>query len=77
MENVHNTQERGFSYLSESLKKSFGDSAVTKAFSKYGEKTRLLRESGGLKMAATTGALGLSGRTVVGGHNFFGTDIDE
>lgn len=77
VENVHNTQERGFSYLSESLKKSFGDSAVTKAFSKYGEKTRLLRESGGLKMAATTGALGLSGRTVVGGHNFFGTDIDE
>lgn len=77
VENIHNTQERGFSYLSELLKKPFGDSAVTKAFSTYGEKTRLLRESGGLKMAATTGALGLSGRTAVGGHNFFGTDIDE
>lgn len=74
---VLNTQERGFSNLSESLKKPFGDSVVTKAFSRYGEKTRLLRESGGLKMAATTGALGLSGRTAVRGHNFFGTDIDE
>jgi hypothetical protein len=77
VENIHNTQERGFSYLNESLKKPFGDSVVTKAFSKYGEKTRLLRESGGLKMAATTGALGLSGRAVVAGHNFFGSNTDE
>ena len=76
IENIQNTQERGFPYLSEPLKKSFGNAAVAKAFTQYGEKTRLLRESGGLRMAATTGALGLSGRTAVGGHNFFGTDID-
>jgi hypothetical protein len=74
---MHSTQQRGLSYLGESFKKLFGDTSATKAFSRYGEKTRLLRESGGLKMAATTGTLGLSGRTAVSGHNFFGTDTDE
>jgi hypothetical protein len=67
----------GVNVIAESLKKPFGDSSVTKAFSNYGEKARKLRDSGGLKMAATTGTLGLSGRTAVAGHNFFGKNTDE
>jgi hypothetical protein len=58
--------------LAEYLKKTFGDSSVTKAFSNYGEKIRKLRDSGGLKMATTTGTLGLSGTTSVSGHTFYG-----
>jgi hypothetical protein len=74
LHNIYNMQIKGLNTLNESMKKSFGESAVTKAFSNYGEKMKNIRDSGGLKMAATTGMLGLSGRTVVGGHTFFGKD---
>jgi len=53
------------------MKKPFGDEVINKAFSSYGNGLLTKRESGNLKMAKSTGALGSIGTTVKG-HNFHG-----
>jgi hypothetical protein len=72
-QDVHNiTQQRGLYNISDIMKKSFGESAVTKTFSTVGERNRNLRENGILKMTTGTGILSSIGTVVVASHNFHG-----
>ncbi|MDX5321358.1 MAG: nucleotidyltransferase [Bacteroidota bacterium] len=70
-------KDRGLHFVMESLKSPFGEKAVTKAFSSYGEKQLKLRESGGMKMAGLTGMIGEVGRTPIRQHTNFGSLNDE
>jgi hypothetical protein len=65
-------QSGGLQKISAALESPFGKSIVTEAFTKYGERQNLLRESGKQMMATTTGMLGVAGKQVKG-HNFYGT----
>lgn len=67
---------KGQDLLFESFSKMYGDSVSKKTFSNIGEKRRLLRESGNLKMATGTGLLGSEG-VKVKDHNFHGNTDDE
>ena len=72
-QDVHNiTQQRGLHHISEAMKKSFGESAVIKIFSMFGEKKYDTRQSGNLKMSTGTGILGSVGTISVKAHNFHG-----
>ncbi len=62
---------KGLHNIRESMSQSFGESSVNEAFSSYGESNRQIRESGGMKMALTTGTLGTKGNTVKN-HDFHG-----
>lgn len=62
---------KGLHNIQESMSQSFGETSVKKAFSSYGESNRLIRESGGMKMALKTGVLGTAGNTVKN-HDFHG-----
>lgn len=68
------TQQRGIHIIGESMKKTFGEQTITKAFSSLADKARISRESGSLKMAATTGILGTAGAVTAKTHNFHGKD---
>ena len=70
----HIIQQRGIHNISDAMKKSFGESVVTKAFSAFGERNRTLRDSKVLKMAVGTGYLSLSGTVTVASHNYHGND---
>lgn len=65
------TSRTGLHNIQESMSLSFGESSVKKAFSSYSESNRLIRESGGMKMALKTGTLGTIGNTVKN-HDFHG-----
>ncbi len=67
-------QKRGLQYIAESMKKPFGEQAVTKTFSTLGERTLNLRESGVLKMATGTGILSSVGSVATAAHNFHGDE---
>ena len=62
---------KGLHNIQEAMSGSFGNTTVKKAFSNYGEQSRLLRESGSMKMASNTGMLGTIGSTVKN-HDFHG-----
>ncbi len=70
IENV--SRQRGLHHIQEALGNPFGKREVANAFSSIGQKALREREAGALKMAAVTGTLGVSGRTVVPYHNNFG-----
>ncbi|WP_163380198.1 nucleotidyltransferase [Cyclobacterium sp. SYSU L10401] len=74
---VFDQKDRGLQWVIEALKTPFGEKAVTKAFSNYGDKQLLLRESGGMKMAGVTGAIGSVGRTSIPKHTNFGAKKDQ
>ncbi|MCC8173943.1 MAG: nucleotidyltransferase [Odoribacter sp.] len=67
-------QKRGLHYIAESMKKPFGEKAITKTFSTLGERSLNLRESGALKMATGTGILSSIGNVTASSHNFHGND---
>lgn len=71
LETVKNSQGVGLQCLNESFSAQYGDKLVNKAFASYGEKNRLLRESGQRKIAAGTGILGSVGKSIPN-HNFEG-----
>lgn len=64
-------KDSGLPFVVESLKRPFGEMDIMKAYDNYGQKHRLLRENGNLKMAGATGLLGALGTTVKN-HNFHG-----
>ena len=66
--------QTGMYRIQEAMNSPFGAKAVTKAFSNISDKARVLRENGGMKMAAGTGILGTAGRATVPYHNNFGLD---
>ncbi len=68
---IKNSGGLGLQNLNESLTRMYGKNTTNKAFANYGERKRLLRESGQRKMASVTGALGVSGTTIPN-HNFEG-----
>ena len=68
---IGTTSLNGIHNIQESLEKAFGKREVVKTFSSYGNKQRLLRENGNMKMATGTGILGTVGKTVKN-HNFHG-----
>ena len=70
-------KDKGLQWVMEALKEPFGEQVVTKAFSNYGDKQLLLRESGGMKMASFTGAIGSVGRTSIPKHTNFGVQKDQ
>jgi hypothetical protein len=72
-----NQKDKGLQCVMEALKTPFGEQAITKAFSNYGDRQLLLRESGGMKMAAITGTIGSAGRTSIPKHTNFGAKEDK
>ncbi len=71
----------GLQNISESLKNSFGKEAVVKTFSDYGNRSRLLTESGNNYADRKSGILGTVGATLsnvskVKAHNFHGVYKD-
>lgn len=69
----------GLQNISESLKNSFGKDAVLKTFSDYGNRSRLLTESGNNYADRRSGILGTAGATLsnvskVKAHNFHGNE---
>jgi hypothetical protein len=66
--------DKGLPSVVESFRNSFGEKDFNDAFNNYGVNQRLLRESGKMKMAATTGTVGLMGRTTIAQHQNFGSD---
>lgn len=68
------TQKRGLQYIAEEMKKPFGEKTIIKTFSTLGERNLNLRQSGTLKMAATTGILSSVGSVTINAHNFHGND---
>jgi len=65
-------EQRGLYRIQESLSKSFGSTTVSKAFESMAVNSRVLRENGQQKMAASTGILGSSGIKVAN-HTFDGS----
>lgn len=65
-------QQRGLQYISEAMKKPFGEQSVTKTFSTLGEKSLNLRQGGNLKMNIGSGILSSIGTVPVASHNFHG-----
>ena len=55
------------------LEDIFGETASKKTGENYGRLLLERRKSGKLKMASSTGMLGVSGITKVAAHNFYGT----
>ena len=72
-----NQKDKGLHYVMEALEAPFGEKAVKKAFSNYGENQLQLREKGELKMAGVTGVIGSVGRTSIPNHTNFGSKEDE
>lgn len=64
---------KGLNHISESMKAPFGENAITKTFSNYGDKQLILRESGALKMAATTGMISQVGQKSIPAHSNYGS----
>jgi len=74
-QDVHKiVQQRGLQNISDTMKKSFGESAVVKTFSTLGVKNFDFRQSGNLKMITGTGVLGSIGTVTITNHNFHGTN---
>ena len=61
----------GLYNIQKSMSNQFGEREITKIFNAYGEKNKILREEGELKMAKSTGLLGSSGIKVKD-HEFRG-----
>ncbi len=66
--------QKGLYRIQEALSNPFGKNAVGDTFGRIGEKARVFRESGVMKMASGTGILSTTGRTNVPYHNNFGKD---
>jgi hypothetical protein len=66
--------QRGLYNIQEALANPFGRKTVNTTFSNIGEKARMLRETGAMKMASGTGILGTLGRTAVSNHTNFGSN---
>ncbi|HEY5746085.1 MAG TPA: nucleotidyltransferase [Chryseolinea sp.] len=64
--------QKGLHNIQTAMAKSFGERTVNNVFSKIGENAKAQRDGGVMKMAASTGVLGSSGRAHVGYHNNFG-----
>ena len=65
--------ERGINNVTDRLKPAFGERATNEAVKRMGDEFRVKRESGLLKMSATTGILGNFGSTHVRDHTFHGS----
>lgn len=71
---LHNaTSQQGLHRIQEALEGPFGKTAVTRAFSNYGNSLCTQRENGAMKMAAGTGILSSVGSATVKSHNFHGS----
>lgn len=57
------TEHRGMQHIKESLSRPFGEAAITKAFNNLGEQALFERESGQMRMAAGSAALGAAGKS--------------
>ncbi|MCW3464241.1 nucleotidyltransferase domain-containing protein [Chitinophaga nivalis] len=68
------TEQRSLPTIQETLNRSFGKKIITQTFSNLASMQRERREAGVLKMAASTGILGATGRTSLGNHTFFGSE---
>ncbi len=66
--------QRGMSSIHESLAGAFGKRAADRTFSDLGNDTRLLREAGGMSMAAGTGIITGLGRASILNHTNRGED---
>jgi hypothetical protein len=70
---VYTLSQRGLNRIEESLRRPFGREIVAKAFSDMATESRLLRESGQLRMATGTGFLSKSDEGIrVPQHQFHG-----
>lgn len=70
------SKTQGLQSINESMQKPFGENLTTKTFSSYGTNKLKQREQGGLKVAAVTGTIGSSGKTIKN-HNFYGAKEKE
>ncbi len=65
----------GINIISETMRKPFGNELVKSTFANYGEKQKLAREKGLLRMASITGTIGNTG-TKISNHTFYGKNED-
>lgn len=66
--------QKGMYNIQEAMVGAFGSREVAKAFSNLGEQARIIREGGGMSMAAGTGIISSIGRAPVIFHNNAGKD---
>lgn len=74
--NITSQSGRGLNFINESMRLPFGEKIMTKTFSDYGEKLRIKREKGNLKVSGLTGTIGTVG-TEIKNHNFYGSKKEE
>lgn len=70
------SKTNGIQFINESMQKPFGESLIKKTFSSYGTNKLEQRQKGGLKVAAVTGTIGSTGKTIKN-HNFYGAKEKE
>lgn len=70
------SKSQGLQFINESMQKPFGESLTSKTFSSYGERQRISREKGDLKVSSITGTIGAVG-TKIKNHNFYGAEEKE
>jgi hypothetical protein len=63
-------------FINDSMKNSFGERLVTKTFSDYGERLKMKREKGDLKVSSLTATIGTVGTTIKN-HNFYGSEEEK
>lgn len=76
LSNITSQSGRGLNSINESMNQPFGEKIMTKTFSDYGEKLRVKREKGNLKVSSLTGTIGAVG-TAIKNHNFYGSRKEE
>jgi hypothetical protein len=67
-------QQRGLQYISDAMKKPFGEHTIVKTFSTLGDRNLAFRQSGKMFMSTGTGILGSVGTVAATSHNFHGKD---
>lgn len=70
------SKSQGLQFVNESMEKTFGKDLTTKTFNNYGERQRVNREKGNLKVSSLTGTIGSVG-TKIKNHNFYGAEDNE
>jgi len=70
------SKSQGLQFINESMQNPFGEKLTTKTFSSYGERQRINRENGNLKVSSITGTIGAVG-TKIKNHNFYGAEKKE
>lgn len=74
LDNILSQVGNGLHAVQNAMKKPFGERIINSTFNRMGDRSRIIRENGGLKMSAFSGTLGDTGRAVVTNHTNYGSN---